>query len=510
MPLYQINGLYLAVLSAGAFWKNSSESPPPPPPPGPGGSVDGLTHTITLEYVDSSGNLQSVTATPDTPASITLPLGSPIWRDATASRSVETNANTEGKSWMALGHKFDSGEGLSGTFSLTGASKNIVVGPGIAGHVYVTDGTFTHTHVLKDSANRQSTAIITITVPALPAGTDIAVGGSWPTFASNTVYNLAAGTNHSAKGDIDLTGLHNVVIRKTGSGADPIISGINLHTTGRSNVAQTRTRGCRTIGIDVGSVNEGRMGSLYCAVVQGRCRRYEPAATQYFWENEASTQNEKDNIRNSRGFALWDSGVIESNSTNYVLIHVAKNLIARNVDFHKTTGTASQHVFRFWGDGLDFRYNRFRSSVATMSFNKITGADSGDTTNSWPANDTMGVWNGALYWPVCDRIAICGNIYGAAGSTLPSGQDIEMCPENDETGSPDQPIQRTALEDNVWQQATTSGADAWFGGRYINYVNNKVNMGTGGEISYTNGVRYNRVPIAYQGPYGFSARPVIT
>ena len=120
------------------------------------------------------------------------------------------------------------------------------------------------------------------------------------------------------------------------------------------------------------------------------------------------------------------------------------------------------------------------------------------------------VWDGEIYWPVCDRIVLCGNIYGAAGSTLPSGQDIEMCPENDEIGSPDQPIQRTALEDNVWQQTTTSGADAWFGGRYINYVNNKVNMGAGGEIAYTNGVRYNRVPIAYQGPYGFSARPVVT
>lgn len=159
-------------------------------------------------------------------------------------------------------------------------------------------------------------------------------------------------------------------------------------------------------------------------------------------------------------------------------------------------------------DGLDNRYNRFRSSVATMSFNKITGADSGSTTNDWPADDTLGVWNGALYWPVCKRIVLSGNVYGASGSTLPSGQDVEICPENDDAPSPDQPIELAAFEGNVWQQAATTGADIWMGGRYINYNDNKVNLGAGGEIAYSTGVRYNRVPAAYQGPYGTSARPV--
>lgn len=113
------------------------------------------------------------------------------------------------------------------------------------------------------------------------------------------------------------------------------------------------------------------------------------------------------------------------------------------------------------------------------------GADSGSTTNDWPADDTLGVWNGGLYWPVCKRLVLSGNVYGASGSTLPSGQDIEICPENDDALSPDQPIELAAFEGNVWQQATTTGADIWMGGRY------------------------NRVPAAYQGPYGTSARPVV-
>lgn len=476
---------------------------------GGGGGVAGLTHTVTVEYVDGSGVKQTATATPDAGAAITLPLGSPVWIDATASRSTETNADTEGEAWTGLGHRIDSGEALGGTWSLSGAAKDVVTGPGVAGHVYTTAGTFTLRHWLRDSAGRQSFADFTVTVPSLAAGTDINTGGSWPTWASNTVYNLASGTDHTAKGAINLSGLHNVVIRKTGSGADPIVGAVNWHTVNISASAQSRTRGCRLIGIDAASVNESSVGSLYCAIVGGRCRSYETSADQYYWENEASTQTQKDNICRVRGLALWNCGEINSNSSNYVLIFSAKNLTARNVDFRKTTGDSGQHVFRGWFDGLDLRHNRFRSSVALMSYNKITGADNGATFDAWPANDTLGVWNGALYQPVCRKIVLAGNVYGASGSNTPAGQDVELCPENDDAPSPDQAVEMAALEDNVWYAASTSGLDAWFSGRNIAYVNNKANLGAGGEISYTPNARLNRTPSGWNGPYVTSARPVV-
>lgn len=476
---------------------------------GGGGSVAGLTHSITVEYVDGSGVLQTATATPDAPASITLPLGSPMWRDATACRSVETNADTEGEAWMALGHRFDSGEALGGTWSLTGAARDVVTGAPVAGQVYRTAGTFTHRHWVRDSAGRQSFADITVTVPALAAGTDIPVGGSWPTLVNGGVYNLAAGTDHFAKGFADFTGLHNVVFRKVGEGADPIIAGITLHATGRSTTAQTRTRGCRTIGIDVGAVNEGRMGSLYCAVVQGRCRLYEPSDPKYYWENEATTENEKNNIRFSRGMTLWDCGEINSNSTNYVSIDTAKNFTARNVDFRKTTGDSGQHVFRFWGEGLDIQYCRLRASSSSSSYMKITGEDNGAVFDAWPSDDRRGLYGGALYRPVCRKIAICHNIFGASGNGEPTAQDIEICPENDVNGEPHQAIELASLEDNVWFITSATNVNAFFGGRYIQRFNNKSNLGAGGEMSYVDGTRYNRVPAAYQGPYGTSARPVV-
>lgn len=487
----------------------SLQSVPLGTPPPTGGGTEGLTHTLTIEYVDSNGIKQTVTSTPASPASITIPLGTPIWIDATNSTSVETNADTVLESWLNTRHYFNFGEALSGTWSLTGGDKNVISGSGIAGYVYTTTGTKQLTAWFKDTNNRLSFFDTGVTVTALSAGTDISVGGSWPTFASNTVYNLAAGTDHSAKGAINLNGLHNVVIRKTGAGADPIVSAVNWHTVNVSNTAQSRTRGCRLIGIDVGSVSESSVGSLYCAVIDGRCRRYETSADQYYWENQASTQTEKNNICRPRGITLWNCGEINSNSSNYVLIFTAKNFTARNVDFRKTTGDAGQHVFRFWGEGLDLRHNRFRSSVATMSFNKITGADNGSTFNAWPSDDTLGVWNGALYLPVCRKIVLANNVYGASGSTLPSGQDVEICPENDTT-DPDQAIEMAALENNVWQQASTSGADAWFSGRYIYYYNNKVNLGAGGEISYSPNARLNRTPPGWNGPYGTTVKPTIT
>lgn len=475
---------------------------------GGGLPTDGLTHTMTIQYVDASGVLQTVVATPSSATVISVPLGSPIFFDSTASTSVDAISDSEGESWVTTTHRYDTGEGLSGTWSLTGANKNVIIGAGILGHVYTTPGSFTFRDWFRDASLRQSLLNVTINVSDLAAGTDIAVGGSWPTFVSNTVYNLAAGTDHTSKGSLNLNGLHNVVIRKTGSGADPIVSQVNWHTANISSSVEARTRGCRLIGID-SRVSESSVGSLYCSIVNGRCRQYDTSADEYFWDNEAVGQTQKDNIYRTRGLALWNCGEINSNSSNYVLIFAAKNVVARNVDFHKTTGDAGQHVFRGWFDTLDLRLNRFRSSVPLMSFNKITGADNGTTFDVWPSTDRIGVWNGVKYLPVCRKITINGNIYGASGSVTPTGQDIEICPENDDAPSPDQAIEMASLESNVWYTASTSGVDAWFSGRYIQYFNNKVNLGAGGEISYNTNARVNRTPPSFQGPYTNADRPVV-
>lgn len=472
--------------------------------------VAGLTHSVELEFVDGSGVMQTLTATPGSGLSITLPLGSHLWLDATACRSVETNANTEGGAWRRLGNRFDFGEGL-GTWALTGGDKNVVVGAPVAGYLYRNPGTYTIRHWIRDTAARQSLVSITVTVPALAAGVDIAVGGSWPTWASNTVYNLAAGTDHSAKGGWNWAGLHNVVLRKVGAGADPITGALSWHNVNISDSVQVRTRGCRIIDIDASSVNESSVGSLYCSVVGGPGIVYETGVGEYYWSNEATTNTARDNIKFTRGLALWDCGVVTSNSSNYVMIASMKNLTLRHVDFNKTTGDSGQHVFRGWFGGLDARESRFRSAsgVSFMSFNKITGADN-STMDAWPSDDRVGMLTPSLRLvrPVCRKIVLQKNLYGASGSNNASGTNVEVMPENNDVDV-DQAIELVAVEDNRWFAASPNGVDSGFSGRHYQYANNRWNDGAGVAVTFATDVRLNRTPAGWEGPYDNITRPVV-
>lgn len=472
------------------------------------GPTTGLTHSLSIQYVDGSGVLQTATATPGSGLSITVPQGSPIFLDASACRSVETNADTEGEAWTGLGHRFDSGEALGGTWSLSGIPRDVVTGAGIAGHVYTTSGSFTLSHWVRDSAARQGLLTVSVTVPSLAAGTDIAEGGSWPTWQSNTVYNLAAGTNHTAKGAINLSGLHNVVIRKTGSGADPVVGTVNWHTVNISSTAQSRTRGCRLIGIDAANVQDSAVGSLYCAIVNGRCRQYNTAPHSYYWSVEAVGQTQKDNICRTRGLAFWNCGEVNSNGTNYVFIGEMKNVIARNVDFNKTGGDSGQHVWRGWFDGMDLTGCRFRSAVSLMSYNKIQGADNGSTFDAWPDDDRMGVWNGVAYRPVSRKLVMRNNVYGASGSNNSVGTNIEVMPENNDVAD-DQAIELSSVENNVWFVTSYVGMAVSFDGRHHQYFNNKLNLGAGSEVPYATNSRTNRIPPGWEGPYINAARPVV-
>jgi hypothetical protein len=199
---------------------------------------------------------------------------------------------------------------------------------------------------------------------------------------------------------------------------------------------------------------------------------------------------------------------MNSNGTNYVFINEVKNLIGRNVDFNKTAGDTGSHVFRGWYDGLDLSSCRFRSAVSLMSYNKIQGAENGSTFDVWPSDDTMGPWNGSLNRPVCRKIALRKNVYGASGSNNSVGTNIEIMPENNDA-APDQAIEMSSVEDNVWYVTSFVGMNVSFDGRFHQYYNNKLNLGAGGETPYSTNFRTNRIPPGWEGPYLNLARPVV-
>lgn len=475
------------------------------PAPDPGVPA-GLTPQLVAQYVDNSGVLQSATADKDNTPSISGVAPFTVWFDASGSRSVSTDADDKAGAWNYMNYRFDSGEALGGTWSLTGEAKDVREGAPVCGHVFTAVGTHTFTLTVRDSEGRQGFITMTVDVTAPAAGTTITAGTSWPTWADGTVYNLNAGSDYTSMGTINLSGRRNILIRKTGSGADPIVGTIRLDTRDVVGTAASRTRACRTLNVNVNEIQESSIGSLYCGVIGGRLGSYEPASAQYYWENEATTQIEKNNICRTRGFAFWDCGEVNSNGTTYVYIGEGIHMMARNVDFNKTAGTDSAHVLRGWFNGFDLRCNRFRSAVDFMSYNKIQGADNGSTFDAWPEDDTYGVWNGAMYRPICRHVVLEHNIYGAVGSDNAAGTNIEVMPENNDAAA-DQALELHSIAHNRWYVSSWVGMNNSFDGRNIYYRDNKLNLGAGTETPYSFSSRTNRIPPGWEGPYVNTARP---
>lgn len=462
---------------------------------------------VVAEYVDTSGVTQNATADNTTTPTISGVAPFSVFFDASGSRSEDPNADDEIGAWMYMNYRFNIGTGATGTWSISGMQKNQIEGAPIAGFVFEVAGTHTVTVTVRDTEGRQGSITMTVEVSAPGAGATINTGGSWPAWASGGVYNLAAGTDHSAKGAINLNGLHNVLIRKTGAGADPIVSSLNWDTRTNVDSVAARTRGCRIDGINVGAISESPIGHLYCSVLNhGGSFYYNSTPVWWYWQ-QASTTTQKNNMCYPRGAMFWNCNEITSGGDNYVFIWTAKNLTIRNCDLNKTAGDGGQHVFRGTYSGLDLRGNRFRSAVVTMSYNKIHGFNNGSTFDAWRSDDRFGLAGGAGYEYVTRQIAIENNIYGAAGSNNNVGTNIELMPENDDAGEPRQGVELASVQGNVWYVSTNIGMATSFGGRGIVYSNNRLNMGAGSGVAISTSSRTNRIPVGWDGPYLSSARP---
>lgn len=474
----------------------------------PAPEPDGLTLQLAVDYVDTSGVLQTAVADSFTTPTITGVAPFFVWFDGTASISEATDATTPGAAWRRMNCRFDTGEGLSGTWSLTGANKNVIEGPGaVMGHVYTTVGTHHATMERVDSDGRVGTISIDVVVTDPGAGTNINTGGSWPTWVSGTVYNLAAGTDHSGKGTANLNGVHNVLIRKTGSGADPIVSKINWDNRNVVGTSVTRTRNCRIENINVAVVEESSIGQLHCAVVNhSGTLQYVVAALMYYWPVEASTQTERDNMAYVRGLAFWNCARIASSPDNYVYITQAKNVVFRNCVLAKTTGDSGQHVFRGDYDGLDLQLNQLLAEANSSTYVKVTGWENGSTFDSWPANDRYGPSAGGTpYKPVTQKIVVRNNILGGTGGNNVTGLDVEVLPENDEAGSPDQGHRMTVVNGN--RKFTNVAAALWMRGQDTLCYDNLINMGAGASFGVSLTQRPNRVPASLDGPNSETAPP---
>lgn len=526
MPRYQIDGMVLTLSAeGGSRWRAAGSSPPPPPPPPPPSGA--VTPALTLSYLDGDG-VRHRTPVIDGVTTITGPAPFSVTFDAGGSLSTASDANTADLAFVNLKYLFNFGENRGTTWATTGRPTDTERGGPVAGYTFETVGTHQPAVQVTNSLGQQSTITCTVVVTALGAGTDM-TPDVLPAFVNGGVYNAPAGGTWPNIGS-HLNGLHNVTIRKVGSGADPYFPEVNLESRNEPDGTVTRTRGIRFLGCDVGKVTCGNLGFDYCSFTNGWVRCVElptwySAAEQAYSNRDTRTPDQGRNVRTPRGLFLQSTGVLgQPAGSDYVMfVDGLQELHLRGVTLRKTTG--GQHILR----GVLYR-SSIRNCIeeatgeTPTSINKLQGWDctlglslpsNTGTPDEWPEDDTVVAFNpvapggdgkpnrmlGLPSWMVCWSDCILG----PAGTSQPT-TNFGVGPENN---IPDQPAQgagRIAV-DHCYSGFTTPWYEPSATGKAIRF-DYRYGGPDGTQFTVAEGTHQPlRVPAGWDGPYFTGVRP---
>lgn len=482
------------------------------PDPDPDPEPSAITPNLVVEYVDTSGNLQSATINPDGSTEINAVAPFLMFLDARGTRSE--NRTTELAAWWYLGYRMNYGEDIGGTWTYGGASRDEDTGEPIFGRAMTNVGANVVSLKVKDGPTDEETISFTANLSAPPTPTIIEVSaGAWPSFTSGSHYQLRADGDYRSFGTLGTPGLHNILFSKVGSGADPRIARFAPESRGNSSTVLTPARNIRIMDIDCEEFFVSIIGIRYCGAIRGRVRTFGNDAPAYYYDQpDADTAGERENLRYPRGVFLWDTGELNPPSgTNYNMITALRNFFAYGVDFHKN-GLSGNHCLRNSGTIHVHRHCRLRSSVSAASLIKI---QAGSGTTPWGAEDQYGTITGtkSRYAYPTNYIVFQNNVYHATGSTIP---DICMGagPENNDPGGDLGAVEYVAFSDsvsaqNAWQ--LVAGLDVQVNGRNLGTRNIRLNNGTGAYVTQSAGSYPNNIPGGWDGPYLYetaSTRPV--
>jgi len=489
-----------------------ASAPPPPPPPPPPGSV---TPALVVGYMDASGNRQWTTVV-DTVTTITGTAPFLVEFYGGDSVSAQTDSDTPAKAFHNLGFLMNYGEDLGGNWSLSGLPRDTDRGAPVFGHTYTTPGEHQASLLCRDSAGNQNLIRVNVVVTAPGAGVTM-TPGVLPTFADNTVYNApAGGTWPNITNQLD--GRRNIIIRKTGSGADPVFGTVTLDGRNEPNATITRTGGIRFLNCDVATVTCGNVGFDYCAFVGGRVRQINlppmlNGANEIFAQSRTALQ--ASNVRMIRGLMLQDTGVLgESNAAGYNLIGEGRGFHFKNVASIKTS--TAQHNIRGVFTYSSFRHGFLRNTVAgSVSFFKFQGwgaTAASNTPDPWRDDDTVVDYPaGRVLGLPSSRLVIVDNIIGQAGDPNPSA-NAGAGPQNNLPTSPEG-CELVSFEYNRFA-ATTQWFTIDLSGRNLGARENRLNLGAGAVVDVAAGTNHSefpagRIPPGWQSPYMTTgARPV--
>ncbi len=472
----------------------------------------GITPVLTAEWVDTSGVLHT-TEVIDGVTTISAVVPFSVEFSAIGTVSTLEDSNTVAKGAHALGFHYHFGEETTETWATTGQPKVIQRGPPVAGYVFRETGTKQVVLKIRNSAGAQEQIRCNLVLSAPGAGTNM-TSGVLPTFVSGGVYNAPAG---GVWPDItsQLNGLHDIIIRKTGSGADPRFGEVSLDNRNEPNFPITRSSGIRFLNCDVARVKFGNVGFDGCAFVGGRVRALElynmySAAEQLIAQSRTAQQAQ--NVRMARGLFLHDTGEMNDSGGGYVVIGEMRGLHVNGAVMRKTS--TAQHNTRGVFMNTTFSNCLITNSVAgSVGYFKGQGWEctNASTPDPWPDNgmvvavDGDGLPTRILGLPIwttyCTDV-----IFGDSGSDQPDANG-GYSPENNNPEA-DQGAGWCSFDfcRTVWTSTwyTFDGS-----GQYIR-SDYRLNMGAGAQVGTAMGVNHtNRVPPGWNGPYAEGPRPVV-
>ena len=339
------------------------------PPPPPSGDV---LPAMKVDYVDGSGVLQSVDVVNGvTSISGTAPfmmhLDASGSRFPTAYAAQGTFADEESFAFWMGGYRLNYGDSVGGTWTFGGGSRDEDLGPPVFGRVFETTGTHTVRLKCRDALGNESTLSFTVVVSAPASPTIIeTAAGAWPTWVSGTHYALRAGGNYTSFGALDFRERHNVIISKTGAGADPIVGTFRPDGRGVIDAAENTWslgRGIRTWNIDVANFAEGGVQFIHCGVVGGRCRAYSEGIKDYIYSNDTTNANTRASVRRGRGVFLWNCGEVGRGDSTYVMIGGARHRHLVGADFVMSGDVgASVACMRLYDHESTIRHSRISNT----------------------------------------------------------------------------------------------------------------------------------------------------
>lgn len=487
---------------------------------------DAVTPHLVVEYVDTSGVLQTTTVVNGV-TSISGVAPFLVQFDASGSRASAAYAaqsaitDEEAHAFIAIGYRMTFGETTGANWSYpagTSYTRDEETGPPLFSRVYSTAGTYTAKLRIRDELGNEGDTQVTVVVSNPATTVNIPVSaGSWPTFSSGTKYTLDAGGNYSSFGLLHTSGLHNVLFSKTGSGADPIIGEFSpeaRHASSASTQFEARARHIRLVNISVGSLGESNSarGWDYVGIIGGEIRSGGSFATvaYAFFHEGGTTQGA--NSRYPRGFFLQDTVARNDNDDDgYIFFGYIRGLHARNTEFRSTgSGPGTWLMLRLYGTYFSFRNNLWFNTVNSGASNGTTMsmlAIEGVNETAWRSDDTVGPLSSSAqvdrYGYIGEKQIAQHNQFYAAGSYLTNGVASTG-------GNPDLSLGQTqrvwprltGWEDNVWYPSgdvALSVLEGQLGGKWMFWRGNRRNMGAGSYVTAT-----TQAPNQYYGVNDFT------